>query len=111
MRFLKFLETLPHPNPYLAFFNRPVYQSAHMNGSDHNPDHRPPASSRMINSNGIPIVNKETGVKSARQFEALKLQRRLGARGSIDSAGSGVSTPMSWSDTTTDNTAVQLVMA
>ena len=56
-------------------------------------------------------MNRETEVKNARQFEALKLQRRLGARGSIDSAGSSVSTPVSWSDTTTDNTTVQLVMA
>ena len=51
-------------------------------------------------------------MKSARQFEALKQQRRLGHRGSIDSGGSGVSSPMSWSDTAGENAAtVQQVMA
>lgn len=57
-------------------------------------------------------MNKETEVKSARQFEALKQQRRLGARGSIDSTGSGVSSPLSWTDTTLDHDSnMQLVMA
>lgn len=57
-------------------------------------------------------MNKETEVKSARQFEALKQQKRLGARGSIDSTGSGVSSPMSWTDTTPDHDSnMQLVMA
>ena len=57
-------------------------------------------------------MNKETEVKSARQFEALKQQRRLGARGSIDSTGSGVSSSMSWTDTTPDHDSnMQLVMA
>lgn len=56
-------------------------------------------------------MNKETEVKSARQFEALKQQRRLGARGSIDSGGSGVSSPMSWSDTAGEKSAMRQVMA
>lgn len=56
-------------------------------------------------------MNKETEAISARQFEALKQQRRLGARGSIDSGGSGVSSPMSWSDTAGENSTMQQVMA
>ena len=77
-----------------------------MNGSEHRP-----LPSRLT-SNGITIVNKETEVQSVRQFEALKQHRILGARGSIDSTGSGVPSPMSWSDTTTDsNSAMQQVMA
>ena len=51
-------------------------------------------------------MNKETEVISALQFEALKQQRRLGARGSIDSGGSGTS-----SDTAGENSTMQQVMA
>jgi len=88
---------------------RSAYQY-YINGSEHSPDHRPLPS--RLDSNGITIMNKETEVKSARQFEALKQQRRLGARGSIDSTGSGVSSPMSWTDTTPDHDSnMQLVMA
>ncbi|XP_078356429.1 uncharacterized protein LOC144641257 isoform X2 [Oculina patagonica] len=88
---------------------RTAYQY-HINGSDHSPEHRP-LHNRRLNTNGITVVNKESEVKSARQFEALKQQRRLGARGSIDSGGSGVSSPMSWSDTGGENSATQQVMA
>lgn len=93
----------------LLLINRTAYQY-HINGSDHSPEHRP-LHNRRLNSNGITVVNKETEVKSARQFEALKQQRRLGARGSIDSGGSGFSSPMSWSDTAGENSAMQQVMA
>lgn len=89
--------------------NRTAYRY-HINGSDYSPEHRP-LPSRRLNSNGITVVNKETEVISARQFEALKQQRRLGARGSIDSGGSGVSSPMSWSDTAGENSTMQQVMA
>ena len=51
-------------------------------------------------------MNKETEVISAHQFEALKQQRRLGARESIDSGGSGMS-----SDTAGENSTLQQVMA
>ena len=89
--------------------NRAAYQY-HINGSDHSPEHRP-LSNRRLNSNGITVVNKENEVKSARQFEALKQQKRLGARGSIDSGGSGFSSPMSCSDTAVENSAMQQAMA
>lgn len=81
----------------------------HVNGNDHSFERRPLPN--RLSSNGITIVNKETEVKSARHFEALKQQRRMEARGSIDSTGSGVSSPMSWSDTTTDNSVMQNAMA
>lgn len=118
---MKFLQ---YENIYYRFFikhifsrksslllnNRTAYQY-HINGSDHSsPEHRP-LPNRRLNSNGITVVNKETEVKSARQFEALKQQRRLGTRGSIDSGGSGVSSPMSLSDTATEHSAMQQVMA
>ena len=89
--------------------NRTAYQY-HINGSDHGSEHRP-LSYRQLNSNGITVVNKETEVLSAGQFEALKQQRRRGARGSIDSGGSGISSPMSWSDTAGENSTMQQVMA
>lgn len=88
---------------------RTAYQY-HINGSYHSPEHRP-LSYRPLNSNGITVVNKETEVLSAGQFEALKQQRRRGARGSIDSGGSGISSPMSWSDTAGENSTMQQVMA
>ena len=54
-------------------------------------------------------MNKESEVKSTRHFEALKKQRGLGERGSIDSTGSGSSSPMlSLPDTHSD---MQQVMA
>lgn len=50
-------------------------------------------------------------MKSARQFEELKNLRKTSARGSIDSRGSGVSSPTSRSETVTDTSAMQYVMA
>lgn len=87
---------------------RPVYQY-HVNGSEHNPDHGSPFN--RFDGSGMTFVNKETEVKSARQFEALKQQRRLSTTRSIDSAGSGVCSPMSLTDAATDHSAMQLVMA
>lgn len=84
--------------------NRTVYQY-HINGSHHSPEHRP-LSYRQLNSNGITNVNRETEILSAGQFEALKQHKRRGARGSIDSGGSGVS-----SDTAGENSTMQQVMA
>lgn len=81
----------------------------HVNGSDHSPKHRHPQ--RKLNTDGATVVNEEAEVKSARQFEELKKLRRTSERGSVDSSGSGVSSPMSWSDTTTDTTVMQYVMA
>lgn len=49
-------------------------------------------------------------MKSARQFEELKNLRKTSARGSIDSRGSGVSSPTR-SETVTDTSAMQYVMA
>lgn len=88
--------------------DRPVYQY-HVNGSEHNPDQGSPFN--RFNGSGMTFVNKETEVKSARQFEALKQQRRLSTTRSIDSAGSGVCSPMSLTDAATDHSAMQLVMA
>ena len=81
----------------------------HVNGSDHSPKHR--HQQRKLNTDGATVVNEEAEVKSARQFEELKKLRRTSERGSVDSSGSGVSSPMSWSDTTTDTTVMQYVMA
>lgn len=92
----------------------PLFRTAyqyHINGSDHSPEHRQQPNRRLNTDGGMTVVNKETEVKSARQFEALKNQRRLGARGSIDSSGSGVSSPMSCSDTAADNSTMHHVMA
>jgi len=89
--------------------NRTAYRYD-INGSDHSPDNKL-LSNRRLNTNGITVVNKETEVNSARQFEALKQQRRMGARGNVDSGGSGVSSPMSWSDTTGESSTIQQVMA
>ena len=102
-----FIASVPFKEARLL--NRTAYQY-HINGSDHSPEHRP-LSYRRLSSNGITVVNKETEVLSAGQFEALKQQRRRGARGSIDSGGSGVSSPMSWSDTAGENSTMQQVMA
>ena len=88
------------------FFYRSAYQY-HFNGSDHNFENRTPPS--RLSGHAISAVNKESEVKSARHFEALKKQRGLGARGSIDSTGSGSSSPMlSLPDTHSD---MQQVMA
>ena len=56
-------------------------------------------------------MNKESEVKSARQFEALKEQRRLEKRGSIDSTGSGASSPALSLPDTKAHSDMQQVMA
>ena len=81
----------------------------HVNGSDQSPEQWHQQQKR--NTDGAKVMNKEAKVKSARQFEELKNLRKTSARGSIDSRGSGVSSPTSRSETVTDTSAMQYVMA
>lgn len=81
----------------------------HVNGSDQSPEQWHQQQKRS--TDGATVMNKEAKVKSARQFEELKNLRKTSARGSIDSRGSGVSSPTSRSETVTDTSAMQYVMA